>query len=164
LIPILNAINTDLFLFFLLCNISQIATGVPYSEYPRNRSQSGPILINIRCNLTCFGPVQSVDLLGWGSMSSGSSHTLLKKVGVHVLTVLSKITQTGGGTVLVLEVAFLSHSHLARISLPSHVVQDFVHQPFLIRPNTRQNLRNHAPLISNSSDEDSRYFAMNDVV
>jgi hypothetical protein len=44
----------------LLCNISQIATGMPYSESPRNKSQSRPIFIKIRLNLTCFGIVQSV--------------------------------------------------------------------------------------------------------
>jgi hypothetical protein len=84
LIPILNTINTVISLvlfvswcFLLLCNISQIATGVPYSESPRKKAQSAPIcFINIGCNLTCFGPVQRFDLLGWGS---------------HVLRVLSTI-------------------------------------------------------------------------
>jgi hypothetical protein len=50
-----------------LCNMSQIATGVPYSESPRKTPQSAPILIKIGRNLTCFGPVQRFDLLGWGS-------------------------------------------------------------------------------------------------
>jgi hypothetical protein len=103
----------------LLCNISQIATGVPYSESPRNIVQSGPILIKIKCNLTCFRPVQNFDLLGWGFMSFGCSQKWLKKVGIHVLRVLSKITQTSGSPILVLGV-ISSHSHLARISLPSH--------------------------------------------
>jgi hypothetical protein len=67
--------------FLLLCNISQIATGVPYSEYPRQKVQIAPILINIGRNFTCFGPVQSFDFLGWGS---------------HVLRVLSKITEKVG--------------------------------------------------------------------
>jgi hypothetical protein len=31
---------------------------------------------------------------------------------------------------------------------------------FLIRRNSRRTLRKHAPLISNSSDEDIRYFAI----
>jgi hypothetical protein len=50
-----------------LCNISQIATGMPYSESPRTIFQSGPILIKIGCNLTCFGPVQSFYIVGWGT-------------------------------------------------------------------------------------------------
>jgi hypothetical protein len=54
---------------------------------------------------------------------------LFKKVGVHVLRVLSKITPTGGGPALVLGVAFSSHSsraHLTPIQLSSlfrHVTQ-----------------------------------------
>jgi hypothetical protein len=104
----------------LLCNISQIATGVPYSEFPRRIFQSEPILITFGCNLTCFRPVQSFDLLGWGSMTRGCFQQLFKKVGVHVLRVFSKIIQTGGGPVLVLGVAFSFRSHLAHISLPSH--------------------------------------------
>jgi hypothetical protein len=67
--------------FSLVCNISQIVTGVPYSESLRT-TQIAPILINIGCNLTFFKPVQSFDLLGWGS---------------HVLRVLSKITKTTVG-------------------------------------------------------------------
>jgi hypothetical protein len=51
----------------LLCNISQIATGVPYSESPRTKSQSAQILIKFRRNSTCFRPVQSCHLFGWGS-------------------------------------------------------------------------------------------------
>ena len=47
------SINNSFFIM-PLCNISQIATGVPYSESPRNIFQSGPILIKIRCNLNCF--------------------------------------------------------------------------------------------------------------
>jgi hypothetical protein len=50
-----------------LCIISQIETGMPYSKSPRNKSQSAAILINIRCDLTCFGPVQSFDFLGLGT-------------------------------------------------------------------------------------------------
>jgi hypothetical protein len=72
----------------LLCNIFQIATGLPYSESPRKTARSGPSLINIRCNLTCFRPVQSFDLLGWGG---SSPHSALKNYtsGVGpVLTVL----------------------------------------------------------------------------
>jgi hypothetical protein len=45
--------------------------------------QSGPILINIRCNLTRLRPVQSFDLLGWGSMSLGlalGSHSHLTPI------------------------------------------------------------------------------------
>jgi hypothetical protein len=42
------------FVFILLCNISRIETGVPYSESPRTTFESGPIRIKIRCNLTCF--------------------------------------------------------------------------------------------------------------
>jgi hypothetical protein len=49
--------------FLLLCNISQIVAGVPYSEYPQKTTQIASILINIGCNLTCFGPVQSFDVL-----------------------------------------------------------------------------------------------------
>jgi hypothetical protein len=105
----------------LLCNMSQIATGVPYSESPRNKSQSGPIHINIQRNLTCFRPVQSCDLLGCGSMSLGYSQKLLKKVGVHVLGVLSKITQTSGGPALVLLISLSSRAHLTPIPLSSHV-------------------------------------------
>jgi hypothetical protein len=36
---------------------SQIATGVPYSESHRKKVGSGPILIKLRRNLTCFRPV-----------------------------------------------------------------------------------------------------------
>jgi hypothetical protein len=53
--------------FLLLYNISQIATGVPYSESPRKNVQIALILIEIGRDLICFGPVQSFDLLGWGS-------------------------------------------------------------------------------------------------
>jgi hypothetical protein len=74
---------------------------------------------------TCFGPVQSFKLLGWGSMSLGRSHKLFKKVGVHVRRVLSTITQTGGGPVLVLGVAFSSRAHLTPIPPSSH----FRHAP-----------------------------------
>jgi hypothetical protein len=88
-------------------------------------SRSGPNLINIGWNLTFFGQVQSVDLLGWGSMSLGCSQQLLKKVGVHVLRVISKITHTSGGPILVLGVAFSSLSHLVRISLPSRSLLTF---------------------------------------
>jgi hypothetical protein len=49
--------------FLLLCYISQIATGVPYSESPRKKTQIAPILIKIGRNLTCFGPVHSFDIL-----------------------------------------------------------------------------------------------------
>ena len=63
----LNTINTDQKHVLLLCNISQIATGVQYSESPRTKLQSGPILIEIRRNLTLFKTVQSFDVLGWGS-------------------------------------------------------------------------------------------------
>jgi hypothetical protein len=49
--------------FLLLCNISQIATGVPYSESLRKKAQTAPIRIKIGRNLTCFGPVQSFDVL-----------------------------------------------------------------------------------------------------
>jgi hypothetical protein len=49
--------------FLLLCTISQIATGVPYSESRRKKAQIAPILVKIGCNLTCFGPVQSFDVL-----------------------------------------------------------------------------------------------------
>jgi hypothetical protein len=73
-----------MFLFvsvLILCNISQIATGVPYSESLRKKAQIAPILINIGRSVTCFRPVQSFDLLGWGS---------------HVLRVLSKITKKVG--------------------------------------------------------------------
>jgi hypothetical protein len=65
----------------LLCCISQIATGVPYSESPRTIIQAGPILIKIRRNLTCFRPVQSFDLLGWGS--SPYSALTHNQCGVH---------------------------------------------------------------------------------
>jgi hypothetical protein len=78
--------------FLLLCNISQIATGVLYSESPRKKAQSALILINIGCDLTCFGPVQSFDLLGWGShILRVLSQITPKKVGSHVLRVLSKV-------------------------------------------------------------------------
>jgi hypothetical protein len=43
-----------IFYIMPLCNISQIATGVPYSESPRNKSQSAPILINIGCWFDLF--------------------------------------------------------------------------------------------------------------
>jgi hypothetical protein len=46
----------------LLCNFLQIATGLPYSESPR-----WPNSYQIRCNLICFRPVRSFDLLGLGS-------------------------------------------------------------------------------------------------
>jgi hypothetical protein len=35
--------------------------------------RSGPILIKIRCNVTCFRPVQGFDLLGWGSSPHSAS-------------------------------------------------------------------------------------------
>jgi hypothetical protein len=79
--------------FLLLCNISQIATGVPYSESPRNKTQIAPILINIGCNLTCFGPVQSFDLLGWGS---------------HVLRVLSNNSKKRWGSTILENVKITS--------------------------------------------------------
>jgi hypothetical protein len=64
-----------------LCNIFLIATGVPYSESPRTNSQSGPILINIGCKLTCFGPFKVLTYLGGGPL-------------LAVLGVLSKIIHT----------------------------------------------------------------------
>jgi hypothetical protein len=70
LIPVLNTINTIKFVILLLCYISQIATGVPCSEYPRTIMQYGPILITIRRNLTCFRPGQSLDVLGRCKISS----------------------------------------------------------------------------------------------
>jgi hypothetical protein len=51
----------------LLCTISQIGKGVPYSQSPRNTSQSALILISIGWNLISFKPVRSFDILGWGS-------------------------------------------------------------------------------------------------
>jgi hypothetical protein len=89
----LNTINTVLFVvvvygflvvgvFLLLCNISEIATGVPYSESLRKKAQTAPTLITIGCNLTCFGPVQSFALLGWGSHVLRVLSTNIKKVGV----------------------------------------------------------------------------------
>jgi hypothetical protein len=49
---------------------------------PRTNSQSAPILINLGCNLTCFSPVQSFDLLGWGShFLRVLSHIAKKTVG-----------------------------------------------------------------------------------
>jgi hypothetical protein len=78
--------------FLLLRNISQIATGVPYSESPRKKSQSAPILINLGSNLTCFRPVRSFDLLGWGShFLRVLSQISKKRWGKHVLRVHSKI-------------------------------------------------------------------------
>jgi hypothetical protein len=96
----------------LLCYISQIATGVPCSESPRNKSQIAPILIKRGCNLTCFGPVQSFNVLilikrkvgvaclqgafktmpnnGGGHMSSGCFQHR-EGWGSHVLRVLSNI-------------------------------------------------------------------------
>jgi hypothetical protein len=74
----------------ILCNISQIATGVPYSESPRKKSQSATTLVNIGCNLTCFRPVQSVDLLGWGSMSLGCSQKLLKSVAYLIASTVAR--------------------------------------------------------------------------
>jgi hypothetical protein len=111
-------------LILLLCNISHIATGVPYPESPRNIFQSGPILIKIRCNLTCFRQVQSFDLLGWGSMSSGCFQKILKKVGVHVLRVVSKKYSNKWGSnpcpwgrILI---SLSSRTHLTPIPLSSH--------------------------------------------
>jgi hypothetical protein len=65
---------------------------VPYSESPRNKSPIAPILIKIGRDLTCFRPVQSLDLLGWGSHVLRVLSKIAKKRGVtHVLRVLSKI-------------------------------------------------------------------------
>jgi hypothetical protein len=71
----------------LVCNVSQIATGLPYSESQRQPVRFGQILINIRWNLICFRPVHCFDLLGWGSCphSTLQHHTL---GGGPVLTVL----------------------------------------------------------------------------
>jgi hypothetical protein len=73
--------------FLVLCNISQIATGVPYSESLRTNAQIAPILIKIGCDLTCFGPVQSFDVL------------ILKKrkVGVACPQGAQKNAKNGGG-------------------------------------------------------------------
>jgi hypothetical protein len=62
----------------LVFNISQIATGLPYSESPRTIVRSGPILINFRCKLICFRPDQCFDFLGWGSspLSALKNYTL----------------------------------------------------------------------------------------
>jgi hypothetical protein len=85
----LNTINTALSTnnnkyrsFLVLCYISQIAMGEPYSESLRTNSQSVQILNNIGWNLMCFQPIQSFDILGWGSTPQG------------VLGVLSKMTNT----------------------------------------------------------------------
>jgi hypothetical protein len=55
------------FVLLLLCNISQTSTGVPFSVSPRNKPQSGPVLVKLGRNSTCFGVVQSVDVPGWGT-------------------------------------------------------------------------------------------------
>jgi hypothetical protein len=121
----------------LLGNISQIATGMPYSESLRTIFQSGPNLINIGWNLTCFGPIQSLEVLGWRSslQSLGCSQKLLTNCTLkafvsysHVSLILAPHPRSH---FIIISIAFSSrshltliafsfHSHLARISLSSH--------------------------------------------
>jgi hypothetical protein len=71
---------------------------MPYSESPRKICQSGPILIKIRCNLTCFRPVQSLDVLGWCKISSINQITITitinNTIGLCTCTCTSTITIT----------------------------------------------------------------------
>jgi hypothetical protein len=71
--------------FLLLCSISQIATGVPYSTSLRKTVESGPILTNIRFNVTCFIPVRSFDLLRWGTIPHHSL-PFIRWSGTHTHT------------------------------------------------------------------------------
>jgi hypothetical protein len=58
----------------LVCNISQTAMGITYSESPRTTMGSGPILIKMRCLWICFRPIQSFDLHGSGSSLHRALH------------------------------------------------------------------------------------------
>jgi hypothetical protein len=67
--------------------ICYYATFRRLSEFPRKKAQIAPILINIGCNLTCFGPVRSFDVLiqqkdRWGSHVLRVLSNISKKVGV----------------------------------------------------------------------------------
>jgi hypothetical protein len=53
-------------------------------------SQYGTILIKIRCNLTCFRPIQSFNLLGRGSMSPGCSQNKHKSVAELITSTVYK--------------------------------------------------------------------------
>jgi hypothetical protein len=101
----------------LLCNIAQIATGLPYSESPRTNVRSGLSLYKIRCNLTCFRPVQSFDLLVWGS-SPHSAH---------------KNYTLGGGPVLAVLVVARAHQLTMWVDLQV----DGIHQPTLSTQSAR---------------------------
>jgi hypothetical protein len=96
---ILNTINTDQICYFTIMHGSSIF---------RVSSNNLSIWTNSYQNPTQY------------DLFRISSKLWLTWVGVHVLRVLSHITQTGGGPVLVVRGAFSSHAHLARISLPSH--------------------------------------------
>jgi hypothetical protein len=84
---------------------------LPYSDYPRNIARYGPTLIQIRCKLICFRPVQSFDLLGWGS----SPHSARKNCTL------------GGGPVLT--VLFVARAHQPTLWVDLRV--DGLHQPTL---------------------------------
>jgi hypothetical protein len=56
-----------------LCNISQIAMGVPHSESLQTSNESDPIVINTRCIWSCSGPGRSFDLLGGGPVITAPS-------------------------------------------------------------------------------------------
>jgi hypothetical protein len=130
---------------------------VPYSDSPPNKSQSAPILIKIRCTLTCFGPAQSLDALGWGSLLTVlgvyskilQTHCTLKAFASHShvsLISISLVSHPRSHLILIsvasaspssrshrILISLSSRAHLTLLSLStcdsSEVVQDFVHQP-----------------------------------
>jgi hypothetical protein len=103
-----------------------------------NKSQSGPILFKIRCNLTCFGPVQSFDVLGWGSTlyspwGARKNYSQIALSNHSRLTHMSAASQSHAHVILALilfiSIASASRSDLALITFSSHSHLAASHSP-----------------------------------
>jgi hypothetical protein len=69
--------------YYVTCDISLIAMGVPYSGSLRTIVESGPRLIQIRCMWTCFRSVESCDLVGWGCSPQSALNKISSTTTVH---------------------------------------------------------------------------------
>jgi hypothetical protein len=90
-------------------------------------------LMNMYCTYPCACTVDSFQLVDMCTATNGHPTYNMQYIAVS--------PPRSSPSVLLLKCGHAEHS-------------------FLGRRNTRQNITQHAPLISNSSDEDSRYFAI----
>jgi hypothetical protein len=101
------------------------------------KKQTAAILIKIGYNLTCFGPIQSFDLLGWGShVPRVLSNITKKRWGSHVLRVLSKIEFCALAPDFFIIVFRLPHTQLLMFSM-------CLKNSFLTNRNAREQARSH---------------------